>query len=141
MSRQLRQFIRHSMNVPIELHAANDELNGVATHTFNISAGGLSLHSQQAFGPGSLIHIRICIPTIEFEADAKVVWCIHPKDDFELGVTFLSTEDAFQVRMIEQMCYMEDYRIRVKNYEGRDLSLKDAATEWVSRYAASFPNP
>ncbi len=41
--------------------------------------------------------------------------------------------------MVEQVCYIEDYRRFVLMHEGRELSQEDAASEWIAKYAAQFP--
>jgi hypothetical protein len=43
--------------------------------------------------------------------------------------------------MIEQICHIESYRRDVAQQEGRQLTTEEAAVEWISRYASSFPNP
>ena len=42
--------------------------------------------------------------------------------------------------MVEQLCYIERYRRETLEKEGRDLDSTQAAMEWVSKYAASFPH-
>ena len=77
-----------------------------------------------------------------FEAQAKVVWC-HAQGEggFELGVTFLDAEDAFLARMVEQVCHIEEYRAAVRRREGREMTSEEAASEWIGKYAAHFPDP
>jgi hypothetical protein len=43
--------------------------------------------------------------------------------------------------MVEQICHIERYRNDVAQREGRQLTAEEAALEWISRYASSFPNP
>ena len=61
------------------------------------------------------------------------------RDDFELGVEFLNADDAFRARMVEQVCYIENYKLTVFREEGRRLSLEEAAREWISKFASDFP--
>jgi hypothetical protein len=63
----------------------------------------------------------------------------HPLSGYELGVTFLDAEDAFRARMVEQLCHIEDYRRSVMRTQGRELSLDEAATEWIEKFAEDFP--
>jgi hypothetical protein len=41
--------------------------------------------------------------------------------------------------MVEQICCIEHYREEILLNEGRELSCEEAATEWISTYAAQFP--
>ena len=46
---------------------------------------------------------------------------------------------AYAVRMVEQVCHIESYRQRLSQERGRDISSEEAAQEWISHYAADFP--
>jgi hypothetical protein len=135
----MRQFIRHPVDVPIELRA---DFAGAASevHTQDISQGGLAVRSTVAVEPGALLEVRIPYVQPAFQARARVAWCRRREDGgHEVGVTFLDAEDAFLARMVEQVCYIEDYRKSVARLEGRALSSEEAAHEWIARYAAKFP--
>ncbi|NKI95692.1 PilZ domain-containing protein [Rhizobacter sp. SG703] len=135
----MRQFIRHPVDLPVQIGAEN--LHGpAAAHAHDISAGGLAVHVDRAVAPGA--HVRIRIPYVQpaFEADARVAWCEPSEiDGYELGVTFLDAEVAFLARMVEQVCHIEDYRQSVGRIEGRQLTAEEAAMEWIERYAGEFP--
>jgi hypothetical protein len=135
----MRQFIRHPVDVPIEIRT-DHTVPGAEAQTHDISLGGLAVHSREPVAPGALIEVRIPYVEPAFEARARVAWC-HPRDGggHELGVTFLDAQDAFLARMVEQVCYIEDYRKSVARLEGRTLSPEDAAHEWIEKYAAKFP--
>jgi hypothetical protein len=136
----MRQFIRHPVDVPIEVRC-DSAAEASAVHTHDISAGGLAFRSGNAVEPGRRIEVRIPHVQPPFEATARVVWC-RPGSygGFELGVAFLDAEDAFLARMVEQVCYIEDYRRFVLMHEGRDLTQDEAAAEWITKYAARFPD-
>ena len=136
----MRQFIRHPVDVPIEVDTDDPSLPASAVHTHDISRGGLAFRCGFAVRPG--LHVGIRIPYVKpaFEARARVVWCRpHDAQSYELGVIFLDAEDAFLARMVEQVCHIEDYRKSVLRVEGRELSAEDAAIEWIEKYAAQFP--
>jgi len=105
----------------------------------NLSLGGLALQSGYGFVPGAFVVIRITLVRPAFESPGRVVWCVACRDDFELGVEFLNSDDAFRARMVEQVCYIENYRLSVLREEGRRLSLDEAAREWISKFACDFP--
>ena len=137
----MRQFIRHPVDVPIEVRT-DDAGPMSAFHTHDISAGGLAFLSGFAVDPGARIGIRIPYVQPAFEARARVVWCHpYPGEGYELGVSFLDAQDAFHARMVEQICHIEDYRRGVLRTEGRELSAEEAAMEWISKHAEAFPNP
>lgn len=87
------------------------------------------------------MHLRIPYVDPEFETDAKVVWCKENETGAEMGVEFINPDDAYKARMVEQVCHIEDYRQKVLSMEGRELTPEEAAAEWISNFAANFPNP
>jgi hypothetical protein len=126
------------MRIPVEIRA--EGATGYDTRqSRNLSLGGLALQSDYAFVLGSFVVVRIPLVRPVFETRARVAWCMACKEDFELGIEFLNDEDAFRARMVEQLCYIENYKISVLRDEGRRLSIDEAAREWISKYASEFP--
>ena len=74
-----------------------------------------------------------------FTTLGRVVWCKANDKGYQLGVAFLDQDDAFRTRMVEQICHIENYRNNASAVEGRQLSVEEAAAEWIDRYAAHFP--
>jgi hypothetical protein len=135
----MRQFIRHPIDVPVEI-GLGDAAPPSGYHTHDVSLGGLALRAGCSVTPGRTVQVRIGCVDPPFEASARVAWCRpHPLSGYELGVTFLDAQDAFRARMVEQLCHIEDYRRSVLRTEGRELDIEDAAQEWIEKYAAQFP--
>ncbi len=134
----MRQFIRHPSDLPIEYTVGDLEVPE-KENLKNISQGGLCFCVNNKIKPGSSIHIRIPIRTPAFEANGVVVWCHNCNDRYEVGVKFADEATEFNIRMIEQVCYIEQYRKEVLEKEGRKLSGEEAAMEWVDKYAKTFP--
>jgi hypothetical protein len=137
----MREFIRHPADVPIQIQSALD--GGFENRcTQNVSFGGLAFSSATAIEPETFITLRLPYLQPLFEvAAARVAWCRNEGDQYVIGVQFPDSEDAFRVRMVEQLLHIERYRREVEEREGRELSTEDAARDWISRYASSFPDP
>ena len=136
-----RQFIRHPVDIPIEVSESSHYPNKWPLHMLNVGSGGLAFQSKQVINLGTIVYIKIAYTQPIFEAMAKVIWCRKHQDGAELGVEFLNSDDAFMARMVEQICHIETYKNEVSLKEGRTLTTEGAALEWVSKYAANFPNP
>jgi hypothetical protein len=108
-------------------------------HLRNVSEGGLCFLAQVELEPGYPVHLRIPVIEQEFEADGIVVWCHHVATGYEVGVRFADAQDRYFVRLVEQLCYIEEYRREVERDEGRRLSSEEAAAEWIANFAAEFP--
>jgi hypothetical protein len=135
---ETREYLRHSVNVPLEVttmpSSARSTRQGV-----NLSYGGLSFLMEECLETGQIIHLRI--PTIDppFDANARVVWCRAEGDAWLVGVEFLDSTHAFQSRMVQQVCSIENYRKEVLENEGRKLTTQEAAAEWINKFAGRFP--
>jgi len=137
----MRQFIRHPSDVPIEIWCAT-ESGYVRRCSRNVSYSGLAFASDTAIEPETIIALRIPNLRPVFEvATARVAWRQNEGSQYAVGVQFLDSEEAFRVRMVEQICHIKRYRNDVAQREGRQLTAEEAALEWISRYASSFPNP
>lgn len=133
----MRRYIRHPSAMPID-YRLNDGSTAMQ-RLRNVSAGGICFAAEQAVETGASVHITIRFGEQDFEADGEVMWCHGVNGHHEVGVRFHDAATVFTVRMVEQLCYIEQYRQQVRHTEGRELSSEQAAAEWVNRYAADFP--
>jgi len=138
----IRKFIRHPAGVPIQVNLdwADDEDDETTDQTItNVSLGGLAFLSHKPLE--ILQRVRISIPLIQQEnyLVGNVVWCEKSDPGYEIGIEFEHSRDVFRLRMIEQICHIEEYRKEVAQQEGRKLSSQEAAKEWISKFAGDFP--
>lgn len=135
-----RAFIRHPIEIPIEVASQSEPEHAETLH--NLSFGGLAFGAEQPYEPGSLLGICIHAPSGPVHLAARVAWCqASPEPEtgrYEIGVAFEDSLDAFRIRMVEQVCQIERYRLTVLGCEGRELTTDEAAQEWIERYAAQF---
>jgi len=133
----MRHFIRHPLNVPIEVSGL-DWPADLESESRNVSRGGLAFHCNRALAPGGIAQLRIPCVKPPFEARARVAWCLPSEPGYEVGMEFLDATDDLRARMVEQICYIENYRKQVERSERRILSAEQAAREWIERYGARF---
>jgi hypothetical protein len=129
----MRSFIRHTASMPIKIESSQ---NGSQTQTLqNVSAGGLCFWSDNFLPRG--IAVRIDIPFLEnpFIENCTVSWCHKTDEHYKVGVSFDDYQTMVRMRMIEQLCYIEDYRIEILNNENRELTAQDASREWYEKFA------
>lgn len=134
----MRNYIRHPSDIPIEIHHA--ALPSAREHKLNnISIGGLSLQTDHYVEKGTLIDIKIPVSRPPFYTKARVVWCRKKGSQFDVGVKFDEEREAFRTRMVEQVCHIQHYKKEVAEREGRILDGREAALEWISKFAKDFP--
>lgn len=136
MSDSKRQFIRHPTDIPIEF-SVRDETEKI--NVKDIGVGGLCFASKHSINTGQQLHILIPVCNPEFDASGVVCWCKQDGSNYLIGVSFQQEEVTFAVRMVEQICHIEDYRSQVKSEQGIELSSEQAAMQWISKYADKFP--
>jgi hypothetical protein len=146
MNQTNRQFIRHFSEIPLEYCVTDEPSMCSMDFISNISQGGLSFHSHEFIAPETWLHLYIPVDENYFEADAQVRWCKKlptnnsGDNDYDVGVSFCNTSEAFSARMTEQVCYIEEYKKRIRKTEGRMISSDQAAAEWIEKYADTFPS-
>jgi hypothetical protein len=139
----LREFIRHPSSIPVELIAkeCGKEATFAGTNTLNnVSIGGVSCLCSSPVEKDSVVKMTIECIDPSFEIEGRVVWSKPAGDMYEVGVQFIvCKEKLFLLRMVEQICHIEHYRNELLQKEGREISSELAATEWIEKHAANFP--
>lgn len=111
------------------------------SRTVDVSQGGLLFSSKRRLKTGKHIILKLPLQNKLFRVQAKVV---HVRKDTEnskmynVGVSFLRKSDAFEVKLVEQIYLMDEYRMLRSLQLGRDITFKDASLEWIKRYAKKF---
>lgn len=124
--------------MPIRIHC-EETARSTIRNLANVGIGGLACRSDEAMPVGCEVTVEIPISGAPFRARGSVRWCRSLKQGYELGIQFIAQEDAFAARMVEQLCYIERYRLQVKQKEGRNIDSAEAAIEWINIYATQFP--
>ena len=134
----MREFIRHPTDIPIEYEVIGRS-SPIRDVVENISQGGLCFPARESIQPGS--RIRVLIPLLDpvFETLGTVVWSREVEPQHQVGVCFDDSRSEFNIRMIEQICHIEQYRRDVLETDARALTIEQAAHEWIERFAAEFP--
>ena len=136
-----REYIRHPSNIPIGYSLDTVvEKKQHPRRLKNVSEGGLCFISNTKIEQGSNIQIFIPLCQPEFKAQGVVAWCqTIDEKHFNIGVEFQDENIHFTLRMVEQLCHIEEYKQQILEHEGRVLSDEEAATEWINKYAGEFP--
>jgi hypothetical protein len=139
--KEKRRFIRHPMCFPLQYKAvAKISVPEEAVTTKNIGRGGLLFSATQAAREGAIILIKIPFLDKLFHVKAKVVWCdkVFGQELYDVGVAFQRVNDAFKVKLIEQLYLISEYRDLRSMQLGHEISLEEASREWIKRYSKRF---
>lgn len=132
-----RHYLRHPAEIPILLQQAGDP-QPVTELSRELSEGGLSCFSDHYIAPGSAVDINIPLTHVPLTAKGHIIWCRLEDQGYLLGIGFDDPEQIYSVRMVEQVCQIESYRLQQRRI-GRLISGEQAAHEWISLHAADFP--
>ena len=134
-----RSFLRHPADIPIEVTEVDLPYGGDRVRLKDVGLSGLSFICKISPKKGSIIRFRIPVVDPVFEVEARVAWSSRGEGGYRVGVEFLGVIDAFRGRMVEQVCYIEHYRIKLSKERGEEVSSEEAAVDWIKKYAADFP--
>lgn len=85
----------------------------------------------------------LTIPVKEkwFDIRARVAYSriLTLDSNYEIGVQFMDTPSAFRARLAEEVIQILEYRKKLSRELGRDVSEEEAARQWVTENASSFP--
>lgn len=136
---QQRHYIRHPADIPISVSAA-EASEDEKTHTQNVSIGGLCFISDKNISLGSRVHVKIDSVTPIFNAECEVAWTKKSGKHYEVGLKFISKDEAYRARMVQQVCHIEQFRRELSEQRGSPVSRDEAAKLWIDQHASNFPN-
>ncbi len=138
----MRRFFRHPTDIPICVKTATLSKEEECDMK-DLSEGGLSCFLYSPIEVGMIVDINITTIDPPYYGQGKVVWvklcddnCKNPR--YEVGIKFTDNNEMFKVRMVQQICHIEQYKLRILEEEGRELDSNAAAQEWIQLYAADF---
>lgn len=96
----------------------------------------LVLSCSAALVVGHAAQLDVCFQQQSFHVMGEVEYC-QAEGDAWLVHFHLKDPDKLQTRMLLQLSEIEQYRQYLFS-RGREISIDDAAEEWVKRYAEDF---
>lgn len=131
------KFVAHPEDIPLIIEEIDYLFN--QKQTLDISGfGGISYLSRESYKTGQCIQLQLTEIDPDFCVVGRIYRCDKEKDKYRIFIEFPQKEDCYYVRMIEQLSQIEHYR-RKEKQQGRRLNFNEAATEWIQKFAASFP--
>ncbi len=133
---QERAFIRHPVEIPIELFPA-DITSKQFTKLRNFSMEGASFESHVEIQIGEQVQIQVdqIDDKPEKRLEGEVIWCVKNGDKYQVGIQLKEDEEAFNAKMLKLLSRLECFREEVKRCEGRDLTGTEVVAEFL-RYIA-----
>ncbi len=139
--RDKRFFFRHPIHMPILLHPSENREAERFSETGDISLGGLRFLWPERLSPGTAVNIEIPIKEKNFAVAGTVAYSKQDKRmyGFQTGVTFTDLPSAFRAKLAEEMLEIMEYRKKVSEKLGVEITEEEAAKRWVRERAAKIP--
>lgn len=120
-------FIRHPEGFPLTLvpTRSNDTVSGERKHSDSNTGIGLLLHLDKKLPLGSEFIVQIPLRNEEYTFHAKLVYMKKLQTSYEAGLWLREEEDVIQLRVIEQICRMEDYLNQKKQSDESVVNMSD----------------
>jgi hypothetical protein len=146
--KEYRHFIRHPVCWPLSYTVIKPakaiketkETKEKKSQTINVSLGGLLFPGKKAVEPEEKVLIKMPFENKIFNVKAKVVRCVKNLDTncYDIAVSFSRPQEAFKVKMIEQIYLISEYRDLLILQSGKEISLEEASRKWIKRYSERF---
>ncbi|PIQ89046.1 MAG: hypothetical protein COV72_05235 [Candidatus Omnitrophica bacterium CG11_big_fil_rev_8_21_14_0_20_42_13] len=139
-----RRFIRKPMCFPLKYKAVRkwegEDVKEEQSRAIDVSRGGLLFSSSYRIKKGQPLLLEVPLENNLFNVRAKVMRCNKSGGEklYNIGVCFAKIHDAFQVKLIEQIYLIDEYRKLRSLQLGRKMSLNAASKEWIKRYSKRF---
>lgn len=132
-----RRFTRYAIPVPVRCRSDGD---GFETRAGDLSGGGVSFLAGHRLPPGQEVEVALPLERDSFRMRGEVVRCEPDPEagDYRVGVRFSNDEHRFRAKLGEQVARIHQLRRELSRLRGVEVSVDEAATEWVRHYAAGF---
>lgn len=142
---EYRRFIRHPLCLPLSFTIIKEKKTAKTedeerSSTINVSLGGLLFPSKRKVAAGEAIVIKMPFEAKVFNIRAKVVRCLKSDESnlFEIAVSFSRPQEAFKVKMVEQIYLIAEYRDLLRVQTGKEVTLEEASRKWIKKYSERF---
>ncbi|MCV2403644.1 PilZ domain-containing protein [Marinomonas sp. C2222] len=132
------EFVTHPKELPLEITLIEDQSFPLLDEQRDGFVGVIS-HSSCQFNSGQSVKITLEEIDPNFCVSGRVAWCRKESDGYHVAIEFPTKEECYCVRMVEQLSQIEHYRRQAKS-QGRRLNYNEAASEWIQKFAATFPS-
>ncbi|WXL24081.1 PilZ domain-containing protein [Ectopseudomonas mendocina] len=133
----MRRYLRHPTEMPVELVVRKQRFIP-RQRLHNISLGGVACNSPRPFRRGTAVDMRIPLFGSQACYPGLVAWSRKEGEAYVIGIAFVDHETVFRVRMIEQVCSIEQYRRQLELEKGSAQTFDSAAKAWIEQHANTF---
>lgn len=134
-----RRFYRHPIGVPIQYREVRAKTH-CRSKSVDLSEGGICFLADHFLAMGVSINLDIPVESEVFSMSGHVAYCNRLSNTglYRTGVAFEDPTSAFRAKLAEELLKIKDYRKKLIEELGRDVSEDEAARKWIEKYAKRF---
>jgi hypothetical protein len=131
---------RYPIRVPlgIRINGEQGEKGPLRSQTGDLSEGGLSFRWAEGLEVGTPVEVLLPVEDLRFAIQGAVARCSEENSGFRVGLAFRDPTQAFRLKLGEQMARIAELRNELTLIRGREVSLEEAARDWVDFCAEKF---
>ena len=139
MSCERRKFTRHPIRVPLRCRAQDRDAE-IRTRAADLCDGGVSFVSRDPLPAGADVEVVFPIEDQQFALTGTVASCVHDEAAaaYRIGLSFQHPTASFRMKLAEQVLRIHELRRELTRIRGEEVSVDEAATEWIDHYAEKF---
>ncbi|MGH7859965.1 MAG: PilZ domain-containing protein [Candidatus Binatia bacterium] len=136
-----RSFPRHAIPLPLRFRVS-ERKDEWRSRMVDLSEGGLSFPSPYWLAEGTLVNLAFPLHGERFTLTAAVAWCRETErgQSFRIGLYFVRPSMGFRLRLEEEISAVRELRKELHLARGEEVSLEEAAREWVEYCAGKHPH-
>ncbi len=129
-----RRFLRHPLNIPVEVLTAKDKPAKMSTST-DLSQGGMSFYWHWKLPVGVPIDLTVPVKDQQYHVKSLVSYSEEDPGNwrFLTGVSFTEYPPEFQARLAEEFLEILEYREKLSRERNYQVYENDAAEEWLKK--------
>jgi len=136
-----RRFPRHPVSSPIRYSQAKSRSKSFSgSITVDISEGGICFLAGLFMPRGSVVQFTIPVSDQVFCVEGKTTYSafIDNISFYRTGVEFQNPQALFKAKLAEQVTQIKEYRQKLSEKMGNEVSEKEAAYKWVEECGKHF---
>ena len=134
-----RQFVRHPIEVKVEIHQTGSS-SFRSARTQDLSFGGICITHKKAYSIGQVVRVSIPVSRKVFRIKGRISYCYTESSwqAYKIGIAFLHPSSMFILKMAQEIVFIQRYQKEVQRQLGRPISENEAAEQWIRKNAREF---
>ncbi|MGH7818809.1 MAG: PilZ domain-containing protein [Candidatus Binatia bacterium] len=136
-----RSNARYPIPLPLRFRVS-ERKDEWRSRALDLAEGGLSFFSPYWLSEGTLLSLTFPLQAERFTLTGAVAYCREskPGGSFRVGLYFVRPTLGFRLKLADEITAIRELRKELHLARGEEVSLEEAAREWVEYSAGQRPD-